>query len=118
MLWRIFVTEAGCQAWCDQQFVALARRRAVESAGVLWDFMQGRRPVNVAQLPDAAITATRFPLMGRNAATGRWNTTSGFTTAWATAQPTADGRWAAPCLDPNDPNGQPEPAWPISPDMP
>jgi len=111
-LWRIFPSRQACQSWCDAQFAAMARQHAQVNNGVLFDYSNGRRPVDIRPLPDQAITGARFPLWGRNAASGQWNTEFGFTTAWAIPQETADGRWAAPCRDPNDPNGQPEPAWP------
>jgi hypothetical protein len=114
-MWRIFPTVADCQSYCDAAWRTLARTRAAANGNVLWDYSNGRRPVNISTLPDQAITPARFPLLGRNQATGKINMDSGWTTAWAEPRETADGQWAAPCVNPDDPNGQPEPAWPPTP---
>jgi hypothetical protein len=115
-LWRIFSTEQQCAAWCRQQFAQMARERAQVNAGVLFDYTNGKRPVDLNTLPDGQITGQRFPLWGKNEATGEWNTEDGFTTAWAEPRETIDGQWAAPCRNPDDPNGQPEPEWPTPED--
>lgn len=110
-LWRIFPAAADCQAWCDQAFATMVRDRAAGYGGMLNDFgAPGRPPVDVTVLADADLTGDRFPLLGMRA--GEWQWDDGHTTAWAEPRQTADGNWAAPCLDPNDPDGQPEPAWP------
>jgi hypothetical protein len=113
-LWRIFPTEQQCLTYCRQQFAQMARERAALNNDELFDYTDGKRPVNVRTLPDAQITGARFPLWGKNAAAGAWNTESGFTTAWAEPRETADGQWAVQARDPSDPEGQPEPAWPVS----
>jgi hypothetical protein len=112
MLWRIFPTENACQSWCNQQFAQMARGRAATNSGILFDYSNGRRQVDLNTLPDSQITGARFPLWGRNAKTGEWNSEDGFITAWAEPRETAIGEWAAPCREPNDPHGHPEPEWP------
>ena len=88
----------------------MARERSTLNNGHLNDATNGNASVDVTVLDDAAITPDRFPLWGQRS--GQWNTIDGFTTAWAIPRETAAGEWAAPCRDPDDPAGQPEPAWP------
>jgi hypothetical protein len=111
-LWKVFSSFEDCQVWCQQQFVAMAQAKAATNNGILYDYTNNRAPVDVTALPDADITGDRFPLWGKNAATHQWNEDSGFTVAWAQPRETAGGEWAAPCRDPNDPGGVPEPEWP------
>ena len=53
--------------------------------------------------PDEAVQVNadqrQFPVFGVNAATGLKDHDSGFTTAWATAQETVDGKWVFPQPD-------------------
>jgi hypothetical protein len=112
-MWRIFPTEQQCATWCRQQFAQMARERAATNNGALFDYSDGKRSVNVNNLPDAQVTGARFPLWGRNAATNEWNTEFGFTTAWDEPRETAAGEWAAPCRVVDDPDGVPEPEWPV-----
>lgn len=116
MLWRVFDTATECQAWCDAVWVTMVRRHASAHGGRLLDFGAGLVAVEVDALPDEELTAYRFPLLGKRM--GEWVLDGGFTTAWATPQVTADGRWAAPCFDPADVDGQPEPAWPMPEPLP
>ena len=81
MPWRIFATDADCRAWCDAQWVTMARDRSTLNDGHLNDASNGGIPVDVTVLDDAAITPDRFPLWGQRS--GQWNTIDGFTTAWA-----------------------------------
>ena len=113
MSWRIYATQQACQQWCDQQYAAMVRERAAtldpQELVDHWDLPNRAR---IPDLPDSALVGSRFPLYGRNAASGAWNTTSGYTSAWAIPRETAAGDWAAECRDPQDPAGQPEPTWP------
>lgn len=93
-------------------FVEMALLRASHNGGVLFDYYDGLAPVHLANISDREITGQRFPLWGINSATGEWNKKSGFTTAWAVPRQTISGKWAAPCMDPSDPAGLPEPEWP------
>jgi hypothetical protein len=112
-LWRTFPTRQACQQWCDKEFVAMVRERATTmTRQELDDYWNLPAKARVSDLPDSALVGSRFPLYGRNAATGVWNATGGFTTAWDVPRETADGRWAAQCRDTNDPQGGPEPKWP------
>jgi hypothetical protein len=53
--------------------------------------------------PDEAVQVNadqrQFPVFGVNAATGLKDHDSGFTTSWATAQETVDGKWVFPQPD-------------------
>jgi hypothetical protein len=53
--------------------------------------------------PDEAVQVNadqrQFPIFGVNAASGFKDHDSGFTTAWATAQETVDGKWVFPQPD-------------------
>lgn len=112
-MWRVFDTVGQARAYNAQCFAALVRKHAAtltdQEMDDHWDLPKRAR---IPDLPDSALTGGRFPIYGRNQATGLFNTVSSFTRAWAEPRETADGRWAAPCLDPTDPEGVPEPSWP------
>lgn len=112
-LWRVFPTVGQAEAYCRQCYVGMVRQRAATlTRQELDDHWNLPGKVRVPDLPDAQINGSRFPLYGRNQATGAWNATSGYTTAWAEPRQTADGDWAAQAIDPADPLAVPEPTWP------
>lgn len=110
---RTFNTEADAVAYNDASFAALVRAHAAgltnQEMDDHWNLPTKAR---IPDLPDEQLVGSRFPIYGRDGATGQFNTSSGFTTAWATPRLTAAGTWAVVAYDQADPLAVPEPAWP------
>jgi len=115
IIWRVFLTEGQAIAYAAQCYVAMVRKHAEgltrQEMNDHWNLPTRAR---IPDLPDHVIVGSRFPIYGRNAATGKFETEAGHTTAWCEPRETASGHWACPAYDPADPQAVAEPEWPTN----
>lgn len=99
MKYRVFATEAEATASNQEIYAGMVRERAALFGGLLERWNGGVVPVNVSDLPDEALTGSKFPIYGYRASDNQTMKQSGHTTAWAIPQQITDGRWVFPSPD-------------------
>jgi hypothetical protein len=100
MDYLIFPTEAAAQTALE---VIYANMVASINAPDLLDVSTGQVVPKDDLTPDEAVQTDadqrNFPIFGANAATGIKDSQQGYTTAWAEAQKTVQGKWVFPKPD-------------------
>lgn len=99
-LYLVFATEAGSKSALEAIYSNMVN--AINSPDLL-DVATGEVVPKDDLTPDEVVQINaedrHFPIFGTNAATGVKNTEAGYTTAWAVAQQTAQGKWVFPKPD-------------------
>lgn len=113
-MWRLFDTIGQAEAYCRQCYVTMVRNHArTLTRQEMDDHWNLPTRARIPDLPDSHLVGSRFPIYGR--CNGRWNSTSGYTTGWATPRETADNRWSVEAFDHNDPDATgTQPEWPVA----
>lgn len=94
MKYRVYNTEAEARTAQNEIYAQFLRDRAARNDGSLHDWSTSPvQPILIADLSESELRGDRFPLYGQRASDLLFITEYGHTTAWATPQQIADGRW-------------------------
>lgn len=96
----VFATEAEANAALEVIYSNMvASIESPDLINVATDEVVPKEDLTLEEAVEVNARDRHFPIFGTNASTGVKNTEAGYTTAWAVAQQTAQGKWVFPKPD-------------------